>query len=388
MIRVAVDAREYTQPSRLTGIGRYLTNIIAPLADRQSDFEFVLYTHAPDSVPPKLVALPGVRVETLPRAQTQWVDQWILPRAARAAHADCFFSPYYKGPWFPGMPLIITVHDIMFLRLPALSPLVRVLTRLQLAAVIRRCQRIITVSNFSERDLVDLFPLAADKTTVMYSDIGGDWHRMLQDRSTSPVPGLPPDRFGRFFLYVGNFKPHKNVDLLVRAFGAALQTGKVPEHQLVLVGGDDENTPRILKLVKKLDLEKRVFVCRDIDDFSLSRLYQAADWFVTASEYEGFGYPPVEAMIADCPIICHPVTSLMEVVGSAALPIPTLSVQSVANVLCRALELSEADRREYVEAGRRQCRLFAPGCTAQAFARMVRGLVIPHGALPPRSPMQ
>lgn len=380
VIRCAVDAREYSVPGRLTGIGRFLTNILAPLAAAPDEFEFHLLTHAPGSVPSRLQQLPGIRIRELPARESFMMDQFLLAREARAAGVDLFFSPFYGGPLLLRIPLIVTVHDIMLLRFPTLLPARRMLLRLYLRLVIARSRRIITVSSFTERDLVSMFPAAAEKTSVMYSDIGQEWFRTLCDRSPAVPPAVSPERFGKFFLYVGTFKPHKNVDLLIKGYHAALQAGGVRDHALVLIGGDDENMGRILRLIKRLELERRTYVCRDIDDYSLSRFYQAADWFVTASAYEGYGYPPVEAMLAGCPVLCHPVTSLIEVVGSAAMPIHALTVDEIMASLTRAASLPPAERQDYCAAGERQVRLFRPGQTAAAFARLCRAVVHASGS--------
>ncbi len=378
MIRCAVDAREFTQANRLTGVGRFLTNIVAPLGTRPDEFEFILFARSLEAVPDRLKGLPGVRLEVLPAARNPaFREQVILPRQVREAAADCFFSPWHKGPMMPGVPLVITVHDIAFLRMPELVPWQRFIARWRLRNMIRRSRKVITVSKFTERDLVDMFPQAAEKTTVMYSDIGADWHRMLTTRDTGLPPTVSPMPYGKFFLYVGAFKPHKNVDLLIKGFATGVTEGNIPRHNLVLVGGDDENLGRIKRLIERLGMESRVQILRDMDDHSLSRFYRAADWFVTASQYEGYGYPPVEAMIAGCPVICHPATSLLEVVGSAAFPIPVLSEQEIAATLVRAVRLNPAQRADYIAAGSRQCRLFSPGQTAEAFARLIRSLVEP-----------
>ncbi|MEI8079084.1 MAG: glycosyltransferase family 1 protein [bacterium] len=372
MIRCAVDAREYSRPNRSAGISRFLTNIVAPLG-AGTEFEFNLLTLAPDSVPSKLQNLPGVRLDALPQSCRYGLDQWMLPRAARAGGAQFFFSPFHKAPFFPGLPLVVTVHDIGFLRLRTLTAGHRLLARLRLRLTLSRASKVICVSKFTERDVQDLFPGAADKTVVLYSDLGADWYRQLTDHHPRPAPAVSPAAFGHYFLYCGNFKPHKNVDQLVQGFHAA--ANKLPEHNLVLIGGDADNTPRLRRLIRRLDLERRVYICRDIDDFSLSRFYQAADWFVTASGYEGFGYPAVEAMIAECPVICHPVTSLIEVAGGAALPIHSPTPGGIAATLIRAAQMNVAERQEFIAAGHRQARLFTPGQTAQAFARLCRTLV-------------
>ena len=373
-MRVAVDAREFVVPGRSTGIGRFLENLLAPLAGGEHDLEFALLTQHTDAVPDRLTRLPAVSVHALPNGQAQWVGQWVLPRAADRLNADIIYCPRYKAPLFASLPVVMTIHDIMFLRLRTLPPLVYSATKTALRAALRRCEKVIVVSRFSERDLVDMFPCAAEKTEVLYSDLGTDWHRLLCAPTCPPShPDLPvPDRF---FLYVGTFMPHKNVDLLINAYQRALESGELDSFKLLLVGGDDRYDVVIRRLITKRGLDGRVHVYRDIDDATLSHLYRKAEWFVTASSYEGFGYPCVEAMVSGCPVICHQTTSLIEVVGSAALPIAALTVEEVATSMARAAQTSSEDRQTFVEAGRRQARLFTPGQTSAAFGALCRAVV-------------
>ncbi len=373
MTRVAVDAREFSVPGKATGIGRYLVNMLLPLAS-EADFELVLFLHRPDAVPPPLREAPAIRIEQLPVGPARWLDQWVLPRRASQARCNVFFSPYYKGPLFARMPLIVTVHDITFLRLPLLSPVKRRLIRRYMGAVLRRANRVVVVSKFTERDLLDLFPGVSGKTSVLYSDMGEEWNRMLQHCQTGVGPKVSPAGLGRFFLYVGNFKPHKNVDLLVRAYAEARRLQLIDDFSLALVGGDDRNAPAIRALVAELGLQECVHILRDVDDFSLACFYQTAQWFVTASAYEGFGYPCVEAMVAGCPVIFHPATSLIEVVGSAGLPIAALNEQEVVAALAQAAAMNPGERARLMEAGRRQARLFKPGESARALAGICRTL--------------
>ena len=384
MIRCAIDAREYTHPNRLTGVGRFLTNIVLPLGAKASEFEFRLLVRSPEAVPEKLHKLPGVVIETLPHNRPPaYLEQVYMPHRAKEMKADCFFSPWHKGAILPvSMPLIITVHDLAGLRLPDMAAWRKMIATWRLRNTIRRCRKVIVVSKFTERDLVNLIPQAAEKTVVMYSDIGAEWFATLRDRCSTMPPPISPVLHGKFFLYVGTFKPHKNVDVLIRGFAAGVRDGRLRAHNLVLVGGDDANLGRINGLISRLGMEPRVRIVRDIDDYSLSRFYHAADWFVTASQYEGYGYPPVEAMIGECPVICHQATGLIEVVGSAALSLPVVSDVEIAASLTRAAGMNSQQRQEYVEAGSRQCRLFNPGQTAETFARLLRSLVTPSMSFP------
>ena len=374
MLKIAVDAREFVVPGRSTGIGRFLENLVAPLAGGENDLEFTLLAQHPGAVPDRLTRLPAVTVHALPHGQPQWVGQWVLPRVADRLNADIIYSPHYKAPLFSPLPVVMTIHDIMFLRLRTLPPLVYSATKAALRAALRRCEKVIVVSRFSERDLVDMFPCAEEKTVVLYSDLGDEWHRLLR-ASTGPPPRPEFPVPDRFLLYVGTFMPHKNVDLLVHAYEAAVASGELEPFELLLVGGDDRHEPAVRRLITKRGLDSRIHVYRDIDDATLSHLYKKAEWFVTASAYEGFGYPCVEAMVSGCPVICHQTTSLIEVVGSAALPIAALTVEEVATSMIRAAQAGTEDRQTFIDAGRRQARLFTPGQTSAAFGALCRTVV-------------
>ena len=174
-----------------------------------------------------------------------------------------------------------------------------------------------------------------------------------------------------FFLYVGNFKPHKNVDLLVQAFARLVQERQVNDRRLLLVGGDYRNRHRIDALISKYGMTNHIFIHPNVSDFDLHRLYATADWFVTASGYEGFGYPPLEAMTAGCPVICCPCTSFPEVVGNAALEISGLTVEGIMNVLRQALNMQPAGKLDLVERGKKQAKQFLPSSAAGNFARIL-----------------
>jgi len=342
------------------------------------DLRFHLFTRNPEAVPSTLRVQPSIVVHALPRAPAFWIDQQTLPARAAALECDLFYSPYYKGPLTTTLPLVITVHDITFLRLPLLPRYKRALIGLYLRAAVGRAARIVVVSRFTERDLIDCVPKAKGKTVVLYSDMGQDWCERLAACRTSGDPPVSPEPYVPYFLYVGNFKPHKNVDSLVRGYAIARESGRLHGLNLVLVGGDDANAPRIERLVSQLNLQDSVHILRDLDDDSLVCFYHRARWFVTASKYEGFGYPCVEAMVAGCPVIYHPATSLMEVVGGAGLQIPEVTPSEIAATLIEAAELPEEERRRYINAGRRQARLFTPGESARAFGVLCRKIAEEH----------
>lgn len=377
---IGVDAREFVAQGK-TGISRYLENLLTPLV-RVPGREFVLFARRPDLVPENLRA-PSVKIAVLPSLPTMLVDQVVLPRLARREKVEVFFSPYYKVPLTGQFQRIITVHDIAFLRQAGLARCARSIVKRQLQASTRKAEVILVDSDFTGKDLVDLMPGLQDKIHRLYPDLSAAW---LEPLASAAVAGAQEKQLGRqpYLLYVGNFKPHKNVDLLVKAFARLVEARQADDRRLLLAGGDAVNLGRIMQLIHRHGMLNHIQVLPKVSDAELRGLYLAADWFVTASGYEGFGYPPLEAMAAGCPVICCPCTSLPEVVNGAALEIAGLTVEGIRQALRRALAMQPAERLNLAARGKQQAKRFLPGSAAANFAALLSKLARPPPASPGR----
>ncbi len=367
---IGVDAREFTEKGK-TGIGRYLENLLAPLV-RGTGMDFVLFAGQTDLIPENL-RTPSVKIVELPALPTMVVDQVCLPLLARSEKVDVFFSPYYKVPLSGQFKRIITVHDIMFLRQEGLDWLRRLVVTRQLRAATGKADIILVDSDFTGKDLVDLLPKTKNKIHRLYPDLSPDWLGSVDPAHISRMREKHPDN-RPYFLYVGNFNPHKNIELLVKAFARLAQERRFNDRRLLLVGGDAVNLRRITDLIHEHGMASRIIIHSNVSDFDLRGFYAMADWFVTASDYEGFGYPPLEAMAAGCPVICAPCTSLPEVVNGAALGLPSLTVEDVMKTLRQALDMQPAEKLNLVERGKNRARQFLPGSAAAGFARILAAL--------------
>ena len=366
-MKICVDAREFIGRGN-TGIGRYLENLLQPLADRPN-LQLVLFSHDPD-LAGKKVHGHSVRHVRLPAFPTQVVDQWILPVLAQRECADVFFSPYYKIPLWGKFKKVITVHDIMFLRLPGGSGLKKKLAGIQLRWASQKADLILADSKFTRKDLSEWLPATASKTRVVYPGLEAEWAKPVGEEQAAAVrqryAGNAP-----FLLYVGNFKPHKNVDLLIEAFLKLAEQDKTASRKLLLVGGDPVNLPRIESLVASRGRADLVKICPAVPEADLKALYAAADWFVTLSGYEGFGYPVLEAMACGCPVICHPCTSIPEIAGPAPVPISALNVESTAQAMCNALKMNRMERGQRSDLGRKQATGFLASAASDLFAGLL-----------------
>jgi len=288
-----------------------------------------------------------------------------------------FFSPYYKIPFSGHFRRLITVHDVMFLRLPEFPAWKRFLSSIQLRMACARADRILVDSAYTGDDLGGLIPRHRHKLSVLYPGLEATWM-------------APPDADGAatarerfasghpYFLYVGNFKPHKNVKLLVDAFAMLCGKGVAQDHMLLLAGGDPLHRPAIEKQCGQLACRERIRIHADLPDADLRSLYAGARWTVTLSEYEGFGYPLVEAMARGCPVVCYPCTSLTELAQDCVLAVPDLTREAVEDAMEEAIRMAQPSREVLIAKGRQNVMRFLDGSSSRQFAALAQNLVQGH----------
>ena len=369
-MHIAVDGREFVS-GRTTGIARYLESLLSPLAS-DPNISIHILASDPQAVPLSLTA-DNTSIETIPPSCTLTQDCFLLPRMAKRLNTDVFFSPYYKAPMHGSFRRITTIHDIMFLRLSTTHPLKRLLISLRLRMSVARSDIILVDSDFTGKDLAAFAPHAANKSITVYPQLPQSWSSSdnLQDPQetrTTYSDGQP------FLLYVGNFKPHKNVDKLIEAFAGLDRTNLPCQPKLILAGGDSLHQKHIEQTICRANIADNVTVLRDVSDHDLRNLYHAADWFITASSYEGFGYPPVEAMAMGCPVICHPNTSLKEIAANAGLQIPSLATEDISATIHKALLLPQSERTALIAAGRQKSATFSSNNSSTIFRNALQSL--------------
>jgi len=312
-VRIGIDARLAGAPR--TGIGSYTANLVAALARVGGPDSFVLFTDRP------LVPLPGAAFsnEVLPMPRRLVWTFGSLPRACRRARLDLFHgTTNFEIPAFAGCPLVATVHDLIPLRFPAaVSRRFRWLFRGLIGRTIRSARRVITVSEFTRREIVERYPFAADRIAVVPNGVDPAFRAAgdpQDDRMVRERHGLT----GRYLLFVGVFEPRKNVPLLVDAFEIMRHTRpETADLQLALAGGAGWRGEAIAEGVRSRGLEPAVRLLGYVPDADLPALYRGATLAVIPSQYEGFGLPAIEAMACGAPVLASDAGALPETVGDA-----------------------------------------------------------------------
>jgi glycosyltransferase involved in cell wall biosynthesis len=315
-MRIGIDARELA--GHVTGVGRYLAGLLSGWRTdgSTSRHEFVLYT-------PGDLAIPIDTRRFATRAVsggsgTLW-EQLRLPAAAAGDHLDVFFAPAYSMPARLRVPTVVTIHDISFVAHPEWFR-VREGARRRLLArhAARRACAVITVSDFSRRELMEHLAVPSDKIRVIRHGIrSAEASGRHADRAPRLQPSVTRRREPRI-LYVGSIFNRRRVPDLIRAFAPIARAH--PEASLDIVG-DDRTYPRenLGTVIEGAELIGRVRCIPHATDEQLDPLYAGARAFAFLSEYEGFGFTPLEALAAGVPPVLLDTPVARETCGDAAL---------------------------------------------------------------------
>ena len=317
-MRIGIDARLINE----TGVGRYIRNLLEELGrqDSENNFAVFLRKNAYDSM-----SLPNSKWEKH-LADVPWHsfrEQIVMPYLFLKENLDLIHIPYFNMPILYPRKYVATIHDITILHfdtgrattLPyVFYKIRRAGYRLVLALGLLRATKIFAVSEFVKSELVSYFSIPENKILLTYEGID----RRVVSEGNKPITG------GDYFLYVGNAYPHKNIELLIESFIKFLEKiqskstiGKVPK--LVLVGYEDFFYSRLKQEYSKNAQRTNIIFFGAATDSQLQSLYKYARGFICPSLMEGFGLPPLEALVNDTPVIVSDIPVFHEILKDLPL---------------------------------------------------------------------
>lgn len=362
-MRIGIDAR-FFGGEQSKGLGRYTQKLIEHIVHIDQTNQYVLFLQDAELVhwqqPPANV--------TVVRAPYHWysfAEQIFMPWVIAKQKVDLMHFPHFNVPLLYRGPFIVTIHDLIISRFPTerattLGPMKYKLKQLAYHLVIRHAARsarhIITVSEYSKRDLIDYFKLPPDRISVTYeavdvfprSWVSAEQFAVIQQRYKLPEA---------YLLYVGNAYPHKNLETLLLVMQTLKKAGAL-HHHLVCVGKADYFYLRLQQQAWALNVDDVVHFPGFIPDHDLAALYSGAFAFIFPSKYEGFGLPPLEAMLYDTPVLASNSSCLPEVLGQAALYFDYQDVSGIIHQLQR-LETETSLRDQLITRGREQVKSYS-----------------------------
>ena len=327
-MRIGIDARELC--GRPTGVGRYLAGLLDAWAadDTTRRHEFLLYSH---EAPAIAFDTRRFRTRTVSGSPGVLWEQLRLPLAIRSDRLDVLFAPAYTAPLASDVPLVVAIHDMSFVAHPEWFRTREGVRRRWLTRRAAESARaIVTISEFSRRELIDHFDVRPDRIHVIPPGVPQQLRRAASDN------------VGPLILFVGSIFNRRHVPDLIRAFGRIAR--KRADCRLALVG-DNRSYPRedLTRTIATEDLEDRVEWRAYVSDAELRTMYSRARAFAFLSEYEGLGLTPLEALAAGVPPVLLDTAVARESCGEAAIYVPANDLAATAAALERAL-FDEAER--------------------------------------------
>ena len=363
-MKVALDSWVLSSRFRHQGTYVYARNLIAEfkrLAPTRPQIEFCLFT-SPTNSNDAVELGSGNRFALTPAPQLAHDRFWRMRGGSRAAarvHADLMFAP--TASLFPAgkVPVVCTIHDATPVLMPSHSHKTTLMQRFMLWSAARFARKIITPSECSRKDLVNLYGLPESRVAVVYE---GYDRALFND--TAPEPSAQKALLSRlnlerpYILHHGVIQPRKNLKRLIEAYRLLLSRDRDLQLDLVLAGPLGWNYEDILTAARGTAADTgRVVLPGALEDSELALLIKGASLVVMPSLYEGFCLPMVEAMACGVPVIAANASCLPEISGSVLKYFDPLSIEDMAVCMQQVLGDSEL-RQTLVRVGKRRAAQF------------------------------
>ena len=338
MARIGIDARKV----RDFGIGVYVANLVRGLAgietagDAAGGNEYVLFVRPEDrdfaaDLPPNFQCV----VERSPVYSLREIGTmaWRIWRS----RLDLYHATHYVLPAVVPCPTVVTIHDIIHLLYPGFLPnrAASLYAQGMFRHSVARADRIVAVSNNTRDDVLGYFRVEREKVRVVYNGVEDRFRRPLaEDELRAALDAAGVER--PYLLFVGNPKPHKNLDRVIEAYARARSRAGF-EAPLVCVGARPGSDFKLERRARQLGVGDRLRLLGHVDGQVLPALYQGASLFLYPTLYEGFGLPVAEAMASGVPVVTSNTSSLKEIARGCAELVNPLDVAEIAAAIERCM---------------------------------------------------
>ncbi len=299
---------------RLTGNEVYIRSLLSAFDSVDKESGFIAYLSSPEAA-----GVVPARFRTHCVSCNPFIRLgYDLSHRVRKDRAD-LLHVQYTAPLDCPVPIVQTIHDVSFIEHPEYFTKARALQlRLTVRRTIERAARIITGSEFSRGAIARAYALDPDRIAVVPNAPSPVFRPVNREAAISCVRrkfGIP----GPFILQVGDLLPRKNQAGLIRAFAGMLRARPGLPHRLVLAGQESHGAAAIHKAARESGHGERIHFTGFVSDHDLLQLYNACEFFVFPSLYEGFGLPVLEAMACARAVACSNSTAVPEVADAAAI---------------------------------------------------------------------
>jgi len=272
---------------------------------------------------------------------------------------ELLFVPAHIIPFFSPLKTITTIHDVGFRRFPHLySGIELKYHNFGLYQAIKKASKIITISEFSKNEMIELCDVDPEKIKVVYQGFNSKEYRPINDKEEIDKVRHKYKLPEKYLLFIGRLNFKKNIPNLLKAFKKISMNEEFKDIKLVLVGQPETGYETITKEIHDQNIRDKVIELGWTESRDMPYIMNGAQVFVFPSKYEGFGIPPLEAMSCHIPVTAANVASIPEVVGNAALLFNPDSPDDMAEKISELLK-NNALREKLVELGKNRVKKFS-----------------------------
>ncbi len=337
-LRVGFDGRGFSSPA--AGIRRYSAELVRALLSLGEPVEIVALGGDPAHVPAGLERIAG---SAHPPSNAGWTLIG-LPRTAARARVHVIHAPAYTAPFWAGVPVVLTIHDVSYETHPEWYPYRRDwLRRYFYRRSARGAARVLTVSAFSASEITAAYGIPSARITVTPL---GVHHGTFGAGDPDVALDLPANVTEPFLLHVGDIHERRNLPLVVDAvLEARRHFGAASAISLVLAGVDRGISEGLCAMAAEAGSPDAVVALGPVSEERVHALYRGATALVYPSLYEGFGLPLLEAMASGTPVLASHEASIPEVLGGAGLLLDARDVSAWREAIIRLVN-DESLRRD------------------------------------------
>jgi len=347
-----------------SGIGTYIKNLVPLVISELNNVRYFLLGNETELSSAGL--LDNFNVDCIEfNAPIYSIKEQLLFPILIPKKTKLFWSPHYNIPIYYRGKLLVSIMDLGHLALRQINSdlLKRFYSKFMFTQVKNKADTTIYISEFSRNEFNKYIGKPFSDQYVTLLGIHEDWYNIPLTKSISPNP---------FLLYVGNVKPHKNLGALVDAFGKICD--KIP-HDLVIVGKKEGFITGDHTIQEKSkEFKDRIIFTGVVSDQELKQYFVQSDVFVFPSLYEGFGFPPLEAMAAGTPVVSSNAASIPEICGNAVLYFNPYDIDQTANRILKMLN-DDSMKKEYIIKGKKRAKLYNWNNTSKQTINIIQELI-------------
>ena len=363
-MRIGIEAQRLFRTHK-HGMDRVALELIKNLQQIDTLNEYFIFVK-PDHDNKIIKETNNFKIVEIPGGPYPVWEQFKLPRVVKKYNCDILHCTSNTAPVFNGIPIITTLHDVIFNETSFIKQLLgsaswyqkigNLYRRLIVNGVVKKSSQLITVSNFEKRNIKRQFGITNDKIKTVYNGVSENFSEEITDVIKNQVRQkyqLPV----KFLLHMGNTDPRNNTRRVLEAFNE-FTTRNIKDYKLVLVGLNEDKINSILEGLNLTQLRQHLVITGYVSDEDLPVIFSMSELFLFPSLREGFGIPIIEAMASGVPVITSNTSSMPEVAGDAAYIVNPLSkddiVQGIKNILA-----NNKVRQQLIKKGLARSRYFS-----------------------------